>query len=131
MAPFAAGQPDAQLLFTCKRKLDEAGLPEEVDRQARRELKRLEQQLDAFNAPLPPRTGGEGFRAAWRERLLPVVDAFRPQLLLISAGFDAHRRDPLAHLASRPAVVATEAVSRYCVRIWRIAARKIRSFEPK
>lgn len=53
---------------------------------------------NVVNAPLPPRTGGEGFRAAWRERLLPVVDAFRPQLLLISAGFDAHRRDPLAQL---------------------------------
>ncbi len=51
-----------------------------------------------FNAPLPPGAGGEAFRAAWRDRLLPQLDAFRPQLLLISAGFDAHRRDPLAQL---------------------------------
>ena len=35
---------------------------------------------------------------AWAERLLPALDAFKPQLLLISAGFDAHRRDPLAQL---------------------------------
>ena len=34
----------------------------------------------------------------WRERLLPRVDAFRPQLLLVSAGFDGHRDDPQAEL---------------------------------
>ena len=50
------------------------------------------------NAPLPPDADGAAFRAAWRERLLPAVDAFRPQLLLVSAGFDAHARDPLAQL---------------------------------
>ncbi|WP_133478977.1 histone deacetylase family protein [Cognatilysobacter segetis] len=51
-----------------------------------------------FNAPLPPGTSSEGFRRAWSESLLPAVDAFAPQLLLISAGFDAHQRDPLAQL---------------------------------
>ena len=50
------------------------------------------------NAPLPPRSGSAAFRAAWTERLLPAVDAFRPELLLVSAGFDAHRLDPLADL---------------------------------
>jgi acetoin utilization deacetylase AcuC-like enzyme len=50
------------------------------------------------NAPLPPGTGSEGFRRVWRERLLPTIDGFRPQLLLISAGFDAHKRDPLAQV---------------------------------
>ncbi len=50
------------------------------------------------NAPLPPGAGSREFRAAWTERLLPVLDAFRPQLLLVSAGFDAHWRDPLAQL---------------------------------
>lgn len=53
---------------------------------------------NVFNAPLPPGAGGRGFRAAWRERLLPAIDAFAPQLLLVSAGFDAHWRDPLAQL---------------------------------
>lgn len=48
------------------------------------------------NVPLPAGTGGRAFREAWRERLLPELDGFRPQLLLVSAGFDAHWRDPLA-----------------------------------
>lgn len=51
------------------------------------------------NAPLPPGAGSEAFRAAWRDDLLPRLDAFRPQLLLVSAGFDGHRLDPLADLA--------------------------------
>jgi acetoin utilization deacetylase AcuC-like enzyme len=42
--------------------------------------------------------GGELLRAAWRERLLPAAREFRPQLLLVSAGFDAHRLDPLAQM---------------------------------
>ena len=50
------------------------------------------------NAPLPAEADGAAFRAAWAERLLPALDAFKPQLLLVSAGFDAHRRDPLAQL---------------------------------
>ena len=50
------------------------------------------------NAPLPADADGILFRAAWTETLLPAIDAFRPQLLLVSAGFDAHRRDPLAQL---------------------------------
>jgi acetoin utilization deacetylase AcuC-like enzyme len=50
------------------------------------------------NVPLPPGTGSAAFRAAWREQLLPALEAFRPQLLLVSAGFDAHWRDPLAQL---------------------------------
>ncbi|GAB3099376.1 histone deacetylase family protein [Lysobacter terrae] len=53
---------------------------------------------NVVNAPLRPGAGGEAFRATWAETLLPVIDAFRPQLLLISAGFDAHRLDPLAQL---------------------------------
>lgn len=51
-----------------------------------------------FNAPLAPGAGSAEFRAAWLERLLPEIDRFRPQLLLVSAGFDAHARDPLANL---------------------------------
>ncbi|SEJ44708.1 histone deacetylase family protein [Frateuria terrea] len=51
-----------------------------------------------LNAPLPPGTGSLAFRQTWDEQLLPRLDAFRPQLLLISAGFDAHRADPLAQL---------------------------------
>lgn len=53
---------------------------------------------NVFNAPLPPGTGSEEFRATWRELLLPRLVAFRPQLILVSAGFDAHRLDPLADM---------------------------------
>ncbi len=50
------------------------------------------------NVPLAAGSGGDEFRAAVRERWLPALDAHRPQLILISAGFDAHREDPLAGL---------------------------------
>ena len=50
------------------------------------------------NAPLPPGAGSAEFHAAWEEKLLPEVDLFRPEFLLVSAGFDAHVRDPLAQL---------------------------------
>jgi acetoin utilization deacetylase AcuC-like enzyme len=50
------------------------------------------------NAPLPPGTGSQAFRRAWEEALLPRLAAFQPQLVLVSAGFDAHHADPLAQL---------------------------------
>jgi len=53
---------------------------------------------NVLNAPLPPMSGGAALRAAWRERLLPAAAAFAPQLLLVSAGFDGHRLDPLAQM---------------------------------
>jgi acetoin utilization deacetylase AcuC-like enzyme len=55
------------------------------------------------NAPLSPGADGAAFRAAWAETLLPALDAFAPGLLVISAGFDAHARDPLAQLRVREA----------------------------
>lgn len=51
------------------------------------------------NVPLHPGAGDDQFITAWTTRLLPAVEAFRPQAILLSAGFDAHRNDPLAHLA--------------------------------
>ena len=51
-----------------------------------------------FNALLPPGCGGFRFRNTWLDTLLPALDGFRPQLLLVSAGFDAHLADPLADL---------------------------------
>jgi acetoin utilization deacetylase AcuC-like enzyme len=50
------------------------------------------------NVPLRPMAGSGQFRAAMRERVLPALDAFRPEFVLISAGFDAHKSDPLAQL---------------------------------
>ena len=51
-----------------------------------------------FNAPLKPGEDGEDFRAAWQTRILPALGAFSPDFLLVSAGFDAHIKDPLAQL---------------------------------
>ena len=53
---------------------------------------------NVVNAPLPPGAGSAEFRHAYVETLLPALDRFAPQLMLISAGFDAHRLDPLANL---------------------------------
>jgi acetoin utilization deacetylase AcuC-like enzyme len=50
------------------------------------------------NAPLRPGAGSEEFRKAVATTILPALDAFRPELVIISAGFDAHRDDPLAQL---------------------------------
>ncbi|MBV8566784.1 MAG: histone deacetylase family protein [Methylobacteriaceae bacterium] len=51
-----------------------------------------------INAPLAPGDGGEQFRAAMETLILPRLEAFRPDLMIISAGFDAHQRDPLGNL---------------------------------
>jgi len=50
------------------------------------------------NAPLRAGDGGEAFRAAFENRILPRLRDFKPELIVISAGFDAHMRDPLANL---------------------------------
>jgi acetoin utilization deacetylase AcuC-like enzyme len=51
-----------------------------------------------INVPLPAMTDGSGFRAAVERTWLPALEAYRPQLVFVSAGFDAHRDDPLAYL---------------------------------
>ncbi len=53
---------------------------------------------NVVNAPLPPGAGGAEFRAAWEGVILPQLVAFAPELLILSAGFDAHAADPLAQL---------------------------------
>ncbi len=50
------------------------------------------------NAPLRAGDGGEAFRAAMDGKILPRIEAFSPDLVIVSAGFDAHVRDPLANL---------------------------------
>lgn len=50
------------------------------------------------NAPLSPGDGSYEFRELWDGLLLPRLHAFKPQLVLVSAGFDAHHDDPLADL---------------------------------
>ncbi|QPC87006.1 histone deacetylase family protein [Mesorhizobium sp. NBSH29] len=51
-----------------------------------------------INAPLTAGTGSDIFREAFLSRILPALDNFRPDLIIISAGFDAHHRDPLAEI---------------------------------
>jgi acetoin utilization deacetylase AcuC-like enzyme len=54
---------------------------------------------NVVNVPLAAGSGSAAFRDAWAERILPALDQFAPELILVSAGFDAHRRDPLAQLS--------------------------------
>jgi acetoin utilization deacetylase AcuC-like enzyme len=51
-----------------------------------------------LNIPLPPGSGDEQILAAWKDRLLPAARKFAPELLIISAGFDSRRGDPLGEL---------------------------------
>jgi acetoin utilization deacetylase AcuC-like enzyme len=50
------------------------------------------------NAPLRPYADSDSFREAVTSRILPALENFRPDLVLLSAGFDAHHRDPLAQI---------------------------------
>jgi acetoin utilization deacetylase AcuC-like enzyme len=56
-----------------------------------------------LNVPLTPGSGGAAMRAAYEAQVFPRLEAFRPELILISAGFDAHADDPLAGLNWREA----------------------------
>ncbi|MFQ5692842.1 MAG: histone deacetylase, partial [Nitrospinota bacterium] len=51
-----------------------------------------------LNVPGPAGAGDEDLVRAFREKLVPAAERFRPEFVLVSAGFDAHRRDPLAQL---------------------------------
>ncbi|WP_417586650.1 histone deacetylase family protein [Pararhodobacter oceanensis] len=55
-------------------------------------------QGNILNLPLPPDSGSKEFRAAWEDIAFPQLEAFKPELILVSAGFDAHAEDPLANL---------------------------------
>ncbi|NBW99240.1 histone deacetylase family protein [bacterium] len=51
-----------------------------------------------LNIPLPPGSNGTTMRASYESLVFPALDAFAPELIMISAGFDAHTKDPLANL---------------------------------
>ena len=51
-----------------------------------------------FNSPLESGDGGAELREAFEDRILPALDKFQPELIIVSAGFDAHERDPLGSL---------------------------------
>lgn len=56
-------------------------------------------RLNIVNTPLPGGTGSADWRAALEQDWLPALETHRPDLILVSAGFDAHRDDPLGGLA--------------------------------
>jgi acetoin utilization deacetylase AcuC-like enzyme len=53
---------------------------------------------NVVNAPLPPHAGSDEFRIAMLDEIVPALRSFRPELVIVSAGFDAHADDPLAEL---------------------------------
>jgi acetoin utilization deacetylase AcuC-like enzyme len=55
-------------------------------------------ERNVANVPLRPNSGSAQFRHAWGEIILPQLDRFAPELVIISAGFDGHKADPLAQL---------------------------------
>ncbi len=60
-----------------------------------------------INIPLPPGVGDNGFSVVWEQVIHPALQRFRPDILFISAGFDAHWRDPLAMLQLSITGIAT------------------------
>jgi acetoin utilization deacetylase AcuC-like enzyme len=54
---------------------------------------------NVFNLPFPPGTGGPVFRQHYEAEVFPALENFRPDLILVSAGFDAHTADPLAQMS--------------------------------
>jgi acetoin utilization deacetylase AcuC-like enzyme len=73
-----------------------------------------------LNVPLSPGAGSDEFEIAFDEAVLPALNAFKPDLIVISAGFDAHWRDPLASINLREADFAwatsalMEVAARHC-----------------
>jgi acetoin utilization deacetylase AcuC-like enzyme len=81
---------DARILFASSQQMPlYPGTGARTERGAHRQI---------VNAPLPPGAGGAEFREEMEARLLPAIEAHEPEMIFISAGFDAHARDPLANL---------------------------------
>ncbi len=72
------------------------------------------------NCPMRPSSGEAEYFEAFRERIMPALHKFRPELLMISAGFDAHKDDPLANINltersfARMTEFAAEIATKYC-----------------
>ncbi len=72
------------------------------------------------NVPLPPGVGDEGYATAFEDLLLPLGDLWKPDLVVVSAGFDAHHSDPLGRMQlseagfARLASLLQEAAGRWC-----------------
>jgi len=85
-----------------------SGAPSEIGRGAGRG--------STVNVGFPAGTGSEAYGAAFREVVLPALESFDPELVLVSAGYDAHERDPLGELALEAATFAamTTALNGFC-----------------
>jgi len=59
-----------------------------------------------LNVPMPPGSGDEAYREAFERKVMPKVEGYEPQALLVSAGFDAAAEDPLAHMELTEAAFA-------------------------
>jgi acetoin utilization deacetylase AcuC-like enzyme len=70
------------------------------------------------NVPLPAGSGDAEYLAAFDRLLLPLLERFQPQLVLVSAGYDAHQRDPLANMA-----LSTDAYAAIMTRVRAAAER--------
>jgi acetoin utilization deacetylase AcuC-like enzyme len=57
------------------------------------------QSTHIVSVPLPAGTRGEAFRASLSDRWLPAIDAFQPEMIFVSAGFDGHLEDPMSNLS--------------------------------
>ena len=71
-----------------------------------------------LNVPLPAGTGDAGYLAAFDEAVIPALDRYEPELLLVSAGFDAHAADPLAGME-----VTTAGFGQFAARLLDVAGR--------
>jgi len=58
----------------------------------------IDDHVTIINVPMAPGSGSLAFRQAWDKTLLPELDDYKPELIIISAGFDAHIDDPLAQI---------------------------------
>lgn len=73
-----------------------------------------------LNCPMPAGSGWKEYEEAFRSNILPALHKFQPQLLMISAGFDAHKDDPLAHIQltdnsfAEMTKMMREIASKYC-----------------
>ena len=84
---------DARILFASTQQMPlYPGTGARTERGAHRQI---------VNAPLPPGAGGAEFRRVMVERVLLASEAHEPEMIFISAGFDAHARDPMANLNLR------------------------------
>jgi acetoin utilization deacetylase AcuC-like enzyme len=71
-----------------------------------------------INIPLPPKTPNSGFIYAVDELLLPIADQFKPEFVLVSAGFGAHHADQIAEME-----MTIEGFAQYAKRVKQVAEK--------